>query len=80
MSKLFITGIGGILLSGVFAAVLMISNVDAQDARMDACTFSSGYGIGARACSDSLNLTASPRATAQRVAYLQASTVEAARN
>lgn len=67
MSNLFIAGVFGILLSGIFSTMLMLMNVEAQSYPVDPCTFSSGYGVGVRACTDSLIRTAPPLADASVV-------------
>ena len=49
MSAIFITGIGSILLSGVVATMLMLSNAGAPAASSGACAFFP-YEIGADPC------------------------------
>ena len=64
MSSYFVAGVGGILVSGVFATLLMLANVEASPGLDDPCSFSSGYGIGGKTCSDPTGRMAFPPATA----------------
>jgi len=62
MGKVFLAGVGGILLSGIFATLLMVANASPLTSPADTCAFSSGYGIGAKPCDDTSELKASPPA------------------
>lgn len=80
MSTYFLIGVAGILLSGVFAASLVIANVQAHSGPADPCAYASGYGVGVKACSDTSDPVASPPAATRRDAEDQASTEAADRD
>ncbi len=65
MGKIFLAGIAGILISGIFATLLMVANASPLSGPDNACTFSSGYGVGATACDDISEVKASPPAAIQ---------------
>jgi len=60
MGKKFLFGIGGILLGGIFATLLMVANAKPLTTPDKICAFSSGYGIGATSCDDISQMKASP--------------------
>jgi len=67
MGKKFFFGIGGILLGGIFATLLMVANAKPLSTPDKICAFSSGYGIGAKTCDDISELKASPPAAIRSV-------------